>query len=93
MTMNANKTSNKRTPTERRLNKQRIEEDKARAASWASQRRSKRNQAILVVATTVEVPVPVVLPPENSVLQDLLAKRTTLLQELSDLDTTIAVIH
>ena len=48
-----------RTPTERQLNKIRIAEDKARAARWASRRRSLRNQNLPVAATAVEVSVPV----------------------------------
>ena len=82
-------------PTERLLKKQRIAEDKARAARWASRRRSQRNQEIPVVTTTVvttAVQVPVG-PPENIVLQDLLVRRAALLQELSKLDTAIAVIR
>ena len=38
-----------RTPTERQLNKLRIADDKARAARWASQRRSQLNQDLPVV--------------------------------------------
>ena len=78
------------TPTERQLKKQRIAEDKARAARWASRRKSLRNQGIPVATPTVQASV---LPPENTVLQDLLDRRTVLLQELKDLDTAIAVIH
>ena len=77
-------------PTERLLKKQRIAEGKARAARWASRRRSQRNQEIPVVTTAVQVPVG---PPENIVLQDLLVRRAALLQELSNLDTAIAVIR
>ena len=57
------------TPTERQLKKERVEEDKARAARWASRRRSQRNQEIPVATPAVEVSA---VPPENSVLQDLL---------------------
>ena len=81
-------TKNK-TPTERQLNKLRIAEDKARAARWASRRRSQRNQDLPVTATAVEVSV----SPENSVLQDLLTRRTSLVQELKELGTAIAVIQ
>ena len=82
------------TPTERQLKKQRIAEDKARAARWASRRRSLRNQENqdFPVATPTVVQA-AVLPPENTVLLDLVDRRTTLLQELKDLDTAIAVIH
>ena len=78
------------TPTERLLKKQRIAEDKARAVRWASWRRLQRNQEIPVVTTAVQVPVG---PPENMVLQDLLVRRAALIQELSNLDTAIAVIR
>ena len=78
------------TPTERQLKKERVEEDKARAARWASRRRSQRNQEIPVATPAVEVSA---VPPENSVLQDLLNRRAVLVQELKDLDTAIAVIH
>ena len=67
---------------------QRIAEDKARAARWASRRRLQRNQEIPVVTTAVQVPIG---PPENIVLQDLLVRRAALLQELNFLDTAIAV--
>ncbi len=77
------------TPTERQLKKQRIIEDKARAVRWASRRRSQRNQEIPIATPAVEVPA---VPPENSVLQDLVDQREILLQELNDLDTAIAVI-
>ena len=83
------------TPTERQLKKQRIAEDKARAARWASRRRSLRAQEEsqdFPVATPSVVQASV-LPPENTVLQDLLDRRTTLVQELKDLDTAIAVIQ
>ena len=76
-------------PTERQLKKQCIIEDQARAARWASRRRSQRNQEIPVATPAVEVPV---VSPENSVLQDLVDQREVLLQELKDLDTAIAVI-
>ena len=82
------------TPTERQLKKQRIAEDKARAARWASRRRSlhnKENQDFPVATLTVVQAS--VLPPENTVLQDLLDRRITLVQELKDLDTAIAVIQ
>ena len=92
MTTNANKTSKKRTPTERQQNKQRVAEDKARAARWASRRRSQRNQELPIAATALEVPVPVVLSLENSVLQDLLAKKEEFLQKFKEPDTAIAVI-
>ena len=78
------------TPTERQLKKECVKEDKARAARWASRRRSQRNQEIPVATPDVEVSA---VPPENSVLQDLLNRRAELLQELKDLDTAIAIIH
>ena len=81
------------TPTERQLKKERIKEDKARAARWANRRRSQRNQEIPVATPAVEVSAVSAVPPKNSVLQDLLNRRTELLQELKDLDTAIAVIH
>ena len=81
-----------RTPTERQLNKIRIAEDKARATRWASRRRSLRNQNLPVAATAVEVSVPV-QPPERSVLQDLIARRTALIQELKEVEIAIAVIE
>ena len=83
----------KRTPTERQLNNLRIAEDKARAARWASRRRSERTQDLPVTATAVEVPVEANVHPENTVLQDLLTRRTVVVQELKDLDTAIAVIR
>ena len=83
----------KRTATERVENKRRIAEAKGRAARWAEQRRSQRNQAT-TTATAIQVPrAQTVLPPENSVLQDLKTRRTELLKELTGLDTAIAVIH
>ena len=97
MTTNVSK-GTKRTPTERLLNKQRIAADKARAARWASRRRSVRNQEqpiavhSIEVQPSIEVPVAVLLPPENPVLQDLVTRRTALLKELAELDTAIAVI-
>ena len=81
-----------RTPTERQLNKIRIAEDKARAARWASRREYLRNQNLPVAATAVEVSVPV-QPPDRSVLQDLTARRTSLIQELKEVEIAIAVIE
>ena len=82
-----------RTSTERQLNKQRIAEDKARAARWASRRRSQRNQDLPEAITAVGVTVEASVSPENTVLQDLLSRRTALLEELKELDTAIAVIQ
>ena len=85
--------TNKRTPTERLHNKHRIAADKARAAHWASRRRQQREQVLPPTVTAVHVPdIPLVQPLENLVLQDLLTKRATLIQELNELDTAIAVI-
>ena len=82
-----------RTSTERQLNKLRIAEDKARAARWASRRRSQRSQDLPEAITAVGVTVEASVPPENTVLQDLLRRRTALVQELKELDTAIAVIQ
>ena len=88
-----------RTPTKRLLNKQRIAADNARAARWASRRRSVRNQEQLIAVHSIEVqpsiefPVAAILPlPESLVLQDLVTRRTALLKELAELDTAIAII-
>ena len=82
-----------RTSTERQLNKLRIAEDKARAARWASRRRSQRNQDLPEAITAVGVTVEASVSPENTVIQDLLSRRTALLEELKELDTAIAVIQ
>ena len=82
-----------RTSTERQLNKLRIAEDKARAARWASRRRSQRNQDLPEAITAVEVTVQASVSPEYTVLQDLLTRQTSLVQELKELDTEIAVIQ
>ena len=93
MTTNATSGTNKRTPTERLKNKQRIAADKARAARWASRRRSLREQ-VLPTVQAVHVPeIPVIPLSENLVLQDLLTKRAVLIKELKDLDTAIAAIN
>ena len=94
MTTKKKSATKKRTPTERLENKQRIAADKARAARWASQRRLQRDQVLPHTVTAVYVPdTPVVLLPENLVLQNLLTKRAVLIKELKDLDTAIAVIQ
>ena len=94
MTTNATSGTNKRTPTERLKNKQRIAADKARAARWASRRISLREQVLPPPVQAVHVPeIPVIPLPENLVLQDLLTKRAVLIKELKDLDTAIAVIN
>ena len=54
--------------------------------------RSLRNQELPIAVPSIEVPVAALLPPENSVLQDLISRRTALLQELAELGTAIAVI-
>ena len=94
MATNATSVTKKRTPTERLKNKQRIAADKARATCWASQRRLLREQVLPPTVQAVHVPdIPVILLPENLVLQDLLTKRAVLIKELKDLDTAIAVIN
>ena len=82
-----------RTSTERQLNKLRIAEDKARAARWASQRRLQHNQDLHEAITAVEVTVEASVSPANTVLQDLLSRRTALVQELKELDIAIAFIQ
>ena len=94
MTTNDKSATKKRTPTEWLKNKQRITADKARAARWASRRRSLREQVLPPIVQAVHIPdIPVILLPENLVLQYLLTKRAVLIKELKDLDTAIAVIN
>ena len=84
--MNKKSVSKNRTPTKRLENKQRIAADKDRAARWASQRRLQRDQVLLPTVMAVHVPDhPVVLQPENLVLQDLLTRRAAIIKEFDNL--------
>ena len=99
----------KRTAEEKIRQRKRIAQDKARARRWAEQRRNGRNArtilptrepTIRAVAvphqepTLTAVEVPSQHTQENSrLLQDLFTRRSSILQELSEIAITIEAIQ
>ena len=96
----------KRTPEERIANRQRIAQAKARALRWAQRRKlvreidtpteTRASQALALrtneLVAQVNSESPGELTPEQTILQDLLLRRTALQQELTELDLTISVL-
>lgn len=78
---------------EKRANRVRIAQDKARARRWAERRKEKTVRAIPANTAITAVAVPCNTNEKSSVLNDLLARQTALLQELSEIDTALEVIR
>ena len=78
---------------EKRANRARIAQDKARARRWAERRKEKTVRAIPTNTAITAVAVPCNTNEKSSVLNDLLARRAALLQELSKIDTALEVIR
>ena len=78
---------------EKRANRVRIAQDKARARRWAERRKEKTVRAIPTNTAITAVAVPCDTNEKSSVLADLLARRAALLQELSEIDTALEVIR
>ena len=77
---------------ERAANRERIAQDKARARRWAERRRKEKTVRAIPANTTITaVAVPCNTNEKSSVLNDLIARRVALLQELSEIDTAIEV--
>ena len=78
---------------EKQANRARIAQDKARARRWAERRKEKTVRAIPTNTAITAVAVPCNTNEKFSVLNDLLARRAALLQELSEIDTALEVIR
>jgi hypothetical protein len=78
---------------EKRANRARIAQYKARARRWAERRKEKTVRAIPTNTAITAVAVPCDTNEKSSVLTDLLARRAALLQELSEIDTALEVIR
>ena len=78
---------------EKQANRARIAQDKARARRWAERRKEKTVRAIPTNTAITAVAVPCDTNEKSSVLNDLLARRAALLQELSEIDTALEVIR
>ena len=79
---------------EKAANQVRIAQDKDRARRWAERKRKEKAVHAIPTDTSIAaVAVPCNTNEKSSVLNDLIACRVALLQELFEIDTAIEVIR